>query len=273
MKNKEKLFNSVIKTQKYIKGDVIMYSVTSRIKMIKQPYGGYVKPKDMKVIELNDDINLYEKENIHAILIGLTVDYLSRFSFGTPLKKAFHISLRGASLVNELDYAKGLLNGIIGIDDKSIEKACQLVGYDVAFRAGIAAYKSVKSIKPDKSTISNIKSMLNRCETFNEKYGPIVKDGFTFEGGYTDIISIGDGDFLTKDVLWDFKVSKTNPQSNHTLQLLIYYLMGQKSVHNEFKSIDKIGIFNPRLNKIYLKDIKDISPEVISKVSKNVIGY
>ena len=31
---------------------------------------------------------------------------------------------------------------------------------------------------------------------------------FTFEG-YTSIIDSGDGDFLTEDTLWDFKVFKT----------------------------------------------------------------
>jgi hypothetical protein len=33
-------------------------------------------------------------------------------------------------------------------------------------------------------------------------------DGFTFEGGYTDTVSKGDGDLTTADTLWDFKVSK-----------------------------------------------------------------
>ncbi len=31
-----------------------------------------------------------------------------------------------------------------------------------------------------------------------ETYGPITKYGFDFKGGYTDIIGIGDGDFLLR---------------------------------------------------------------------------
>ena len=56
-------------------------------------------------------------------------------------------------------------------------------------------------------------------------YGPVVKDGFTFDGGYTDIVTAGDGDFLTFDTLWDFKVSIKPPTNANTLQLLMYYIM------------------------------------------------
>nr|WP_240519857.1 hypothetical protein [Bacillus thuringiensis] len=72
-----------------------MVSVTQRISKIKQPRGGYVKPKDFDVIELNDGIVLYEEENIHSALTGLAVDYLTRFTMETSLEKAFRISLIG----------------------------------------------------------------------------------------------------------------------------------------------------------------------------------
>ena len=84
----------------------------------------------------------------------------------------------------------------------------------------------------------------------------LQKDGFTFEGGYTDIVSSGDGDYLTEDTLWDFKVSKEEPKSKYTLQLLMYYIMGCHSIHPEFQKIEKLGIFNPRKTKfIYSQGI------------------
>ena len=49
--------------------------------------------------------------------------------------------------------------------------------------------------------------------------------------------------------------------------------MGQHSIHKEFRSITKLGFFNPRLNKVYTLDVSSISPDVISDVSSNVIGY
>jgi hypothetical protein len=106
-----------------------------------------------------------------------------------------------------------------------------------------------------------------------KKYGPVVKDGFTFEGGYTDIVSTGDGDFMTSDTLWDFKVSNKSPTNVHTLQLLMYYIMGQHSIHKEFRNIRKLGFYNPRLNAVYTLDVSAISSDVINDVSSNVIGY
>ena len=124
-------------------------------------------------------------------------------------------------------------------------------------------YQPVESIEPDTNTIANIRVMINRSLKFIEKYGPVVMDGFTFEGGYTDLVSSGDGDFLTTDTLWDLKVSKNKPTKDHTLQLLMYYLMGKKSIHKEFDSITNLGIFNPRLNCVYLLDINNIDSSII----------
>ncbi len=39
---------------------------------------------------------LNEKEKFHASLIGLAVDYLTRFLMGTSAEEAFKISLQGA---------------------------------------------------------------------------------------------------------------------------------------------------------------------------------
>lgn len=42
------------------------YSVTQRIKSIKQPYGGYLPRKDFVEESLGEGIeDLYDKENIH----------------------------------------------------------------------------------------------------------------------------------------------------------------------------------------------------------------
>lgn len=259
-----------------------MYSVTKRIGMIKQPRGGYINKKNLTVIQLNDGITLNEGENIHASLVGLAVDYMTRFMMGAEREEAFSISLKGAMTLDlftgdkkqsSMKNAVKLLANIEGLDKKSITNACKLAGYDVCFRAGIMGYRPVEEINPDADTIENIMIMINRSLSFWKEYGPITKDGFTFEGGYTDTISTGDGDYLTKDTLWDFKVSKDEPKPKYTLQLLVYYIMGMHSIHKEFKSIKNLGIYNPRMNKVYTIDIGTISKLVIDEVSKEVIGY
>ncbi len=259
-----------------------MYSVTKRIGMIKQPRGGYINKKELTVTQLNDGITLNENENIHASIVGLAVDYMTRFMMGAKREEAFSISLKGAMALDlftrdknqsSMKNAIKLLSDVKGLDNKSITNACKLVGYDVCFRAGIIGYKPIEEINLDKDTIENIVTMINRSISFWSKYGPVIKDGFTFEGGYTDTISAGDGDYLTKDTLWDFKVSKDEPKSKYTLQLLVYYIMGMHSIHKEFKSIKNLGIYNPRINKVYIVSIDMISRSVINEVSKEVIGY
>ena len=250
-----------------------MGSVTNRVKEIIQPYSGYLPVKMFKKNQLTDGNILYDNENIHPSLIGMVVDYLTRFMIGQSLAKSFDISLSGAKLINKLDIAKTLLNKIKGLDDESIINACKLVGFDVCFRSSPAKYVPIERINPDKDTINNIRIMVNRSLSFFEKYGPVTFSELTFEGGYTNIVTSGDGDFMTKDTLWDFKVSNSNITSKHTLQILMYYLLGVHSIHEEYKDLLKLGFFNPRLNVVYLCDISEIDNATMKEVEEKVIGY
>ena len=146
-----------------------MYSVTKRISMIKQPRGGYINKKELVVTQLDDGITLNENENIHASLVGLAVDYMTRFLMGAQKEEAFSISLKGALALDlftgnkkqsSMKNATSLLADIKGLDKKSITNACKLVGYDVCFRAGIIRYKPVEEINPDKDTIENYVTMI-----------------------------------------------------------------------------------------------------------------
>jgi len=277
-----------------------MSSVTGRINEIKQPYGGYLKPSAFKTTVINDGITLNEQENLHASTIGLVIDYFTRFVMGADKREAFEISLKGAKCAEKLgsyfmDEAEALLDGITELNDESIINACKLVTFDVWYRNPIFAFgsKGYEEICPDETTIQNIHTLIQRSASFFEKYEPVTKEGFTFEpvkknekayqnmlesgkgsyGGYTATVQFGDGDFLTADTLWDFKVSKSKPKSKHTLQLLMYWIMGQHSGQEIYKNITKLGIFNPRLNTVYLLDMKEVPETVIKTVEKEVICY
>lgn len=252
----------------------IGYSVTQRLKKVKQPRGGYINPKTMEVIQCGEGIEaLHSEENIRANLIGLAVDYLTRFMSGTPVEEAFKISFMGALIIGEQDKAEELMKDVKGLDDASIINAVKLVGFDICFRVGIMGYRPVDEIQPDAMTIDNVRVMVKRSLNFFNIYGPIVLDGFTFEGGYTEIVSSGDGDFTTSDTLWNFKVSKDKPKKEYTLQLLMYWIMGLHSIHPEFKNIKFLGIYNPRLNCVYRLNVSQIPSEVIAEVSTEVVGY
>ena len=273
-----------------------MASVTARISQITQPRGGYLNPNDLKEIVLSDGITLGD-ENVHASITGMVVDYLTRYMVGKKnglgdkknVSEAFQISIMGYALRSELLGKKAvvqdqknkvdikyLLNRIDGLSDDSIIAACKMTTYDVWFRNPMAAAmsKGPEETNPDKTTINNIRIMVERSLKFWELYGPVVIDGFTFEeDGYTKTVDSGDGDYLTKDTMWDFKVSKSKPTNKHTLQLLMYWIMGQHSKKPEFKNITKLGIFNPRLNVVYTYNVNNVSKETIREIEEEVICY
>lgn len=257
-------------------------SVTQRIKQIRQPRGGYINPKDLKAESLGDGIEaLNPKENVQPTLMGLAVDYMTRFMSETPVEDAFEVSMYGAKILSLLGAkrtredvkASRLMADIKGLDDTSIINALKLSGYDVCVRAGIKGYKPVDEINPDEPTIQNVRTMVERSLHFLDVYGPKVLDGFTMDGGYTDIVSMGDGDFITADTLWDFKVSKMPVKKEYTLQLLMYWRMGLHSIYPEFQDVKYLGIYNPRMNKVYRIATQDIPDDVIVEVEKEVIGY
>lgn len=249
-------------------------SVTRRIKQVHQPYGGYLRGRDLEKIKLGDGIEaLNVEENIRANLVGLSVDYLSRYMTGTSVEKAFQVSLNGATMIGKRNVANGLISKIKNLDDTSIISAVKLVGFDTVFRAGESTYKPIEDINPNQATIENIRTMVMRSQHFFEVYGPKVMDGFNVIGGYTDTVSTGDGDFITRDTLWDFKVSKRPVNKDSTLQILMYWRMGLHSIHPEFKKIKYLGIYNPRMNEVSRIAVADIPKEVIEIVEKEVIGY
>lgn len=259
-----------------------MSSVTQRIKEVKQPWGGYIKPSELCIKQMDDKKKLFENESIHPTLMGIVVDYLTRFmighnigtAFDTAFMGAFNASMMGMKEANVI--ANQLATEIVGLDDNSIVKACMLCQFDVWYRntAGALLAKTYKDINVTTDTIQNIRTMVERSLQFCSEYGPIIEYGFTFEpGGYTETVNTGDGDFLTKDTLWDFKVSKAKPTSKHTLQLLMYYIMGKHSGQSIFKSINSIGIYNPRLNTVYTYDMHRINKELIEEIETSIIRY
>lgn len=46
-----------------------------------------------------------------------------------------------------------------------------------------------------------------------------------------------------------------------------------RSTNKKLHGIQRLGIFNPRLNKVYLLDISNIQLDVMKTAEKDVIGY
>lgn len=280
-----------------------MPTVTRIAEAFEQPYGGFLKPSwfDKRELSHGPCPYPYEDETIGPHTCGLAVDYLTRLILSKEKEKAFSISLRGAKIASSLfasllDQAQEWLNGINGLDNQSIVNACKLVTFDVWYRAPSKALKCFWDYplrEPDKKTIANIRHMVESAILFAEEYGPIIDYEITFEppdgdrsdfekmmktheghfGGYTSAVSAGDGDFLTKDTLWDFKASKKKINKVQTLQLLMYYIMGKHSGQKKYEPITQIGIYNPRKDTVFLLDALQIPKNVFRRVEKYVIEY
>ena len=262
-----------------------MASVTERIGQIKQPYGGHVKLSEFEKVQRDDGVTLNLSENISGSLVGLAVDYLTRLYFtGGDRMKVFSISLRGAvaakmlfGFTDAVDVFKELIVRVTSsYDDESIASVCSLAAFDVYYRNPFAAAHSegYALVKPDTATIHNIRTLTRRSISFFNDYGPVTAIDFTFEpSGYTETVNTGDGDFLTANTLWDMKVYRSRLTSKHTLQILMYWVMGRHSGQEIFKDITKIGLYNPRSNTAYILDTGKIPEGVIKTVEDEIICY
>ena len=251
------------------------YTVTQRIRAIQQPVEGYIPISALSIKQYRDNFSLNSRENIPANYVGLAVDYLTRFRLTDDVQEAFDISILGAKILfhnygmnKEFMYCLELLESVKAGD---IFAAVQLTTYDDVYRAGII---DIPRLSPDAATIENIEIMVNRGVSFLKNSSSEIKTGLTFEGGYTDIVVNGDCDYVTDNSLIDFKVLRGNVTKNHTLQILMYYLLGLNSIHtSEFQKIKWLALFNPRKNVVYYIHVRRISEAVINEVLREVIGY
>lgn len=254
-----------------------MYTVTQRIRQFNQKKP-LLDPRRFDLIDLSDQEDLDEKENIEPYLMGRVVDYLSRFACGVPVEEVFEAARYGSMILSRedpcaLDMYFDLLDQVKCFDNPSIAAACKLAELDTVYRAGAESMHPLDGIEPDEVTAMHIRRLVARAEEFFYRFGPVTKAGFDLYGGYTDTIVNGDGDYLTQDALWDFKVSNYWPTGYDTLQIMVYWRMGLRSVYEEFQDIRHIGIYNPRFNRVWRIATADIESEIVEFVDKKVIGY
>lgn len=257
-------------------------SVTQRIKQVGQPRGGYLNPKTLtKSVLFEDGVLELPNESVHPSLVGLAVDYLTRYMLGDSAEEAFKISLLGlgvcesAGMKEDAEYGRELFRRLSrDLNMTTVDSAIKLCAFDVCVRAGMTGYKSITLINADLYTCSNVALMVKRNLNLFKVYGAPVLNGFVFKGGYTSTVSTGDGDFVTPDTLWELKVSVREPTKEWTLQTLMYWIMGLNSEHYEiFEKVKYLGIVNPRKNVVYRVAVADIPYETIEVVERDVIGY
>lgn len=267
-----------------------MPSVSQVANSTKQPPLGYLPASMFEKIQMDDAQELagMQEENIYHGLVGSAVDSLTRFLRTKDVRKAFDLSFAGATIAQKYcgysydngsyKIAEQLADRILRLDDSAITAACRLVSFNVWTIGNLRVARSSLQpidIKPNAAVIQNIRIMVERGVQFIDKYGPLLRPGFSFADiDCTAKVHCGGGDFLTCDGMWDFKVSKQKTiPSAWRLQILMYYIMSQHSADPLYENVKRIGFFNPRQNVVYQIWTKDIPEETIETVAKNVIGF
>lgn len=249
-------------------------SMVARVHAWHQPPGGLLPVSLFSRRVMDDPMPLHDRvaETVPADIAGLYVDYMTRAMTGSDVRDAFRVPLTGARLVGDGARAERLVSMVDGFFGGSIRAACMLLDYDRASRHGPGGWRP-RRIDVDGPTCWNLSRMVARSLAFLDEYGPVVWRDFRFDGGYTDLITSGDGDFLTCDTLWDFKVSKRPPTPMGTLQVLTYWRMGLHSRYPVYRSIRRLGLWNPRLDTAWLLDVDRIGDGLRGLVDERIIGY
>lgn len=285
-----------------------MATVTQVVKRTVQPAGGYISPKQFELIEyhlkdtpeedLEDTNELIDLsvETTHPTVTGVVVDYLTRAMIDiartgsascTSKSKSLNIINHGAHLKNEMDKFEEEARKIKDLSDESINAMCRLTAYDTYYRSGMEVDPS--TIYADPTTCEHIRLMVQRTlNILSTRDDGMIEFEPTFNGGYSEIVSKGDGDYVSPSTLYDLKVSKNKSiDSKQTLQLAIYLILARRAVlgigiwyptpfmHDRcseyFADVENIAIINPRYNIVYELKINEETEDVLNQIEQNVV--
>ena len=259
-----------------------------------QPYGGYIPTKDLTEEPLTDEPlyrSLLETSCKMGTLtpqsLGLVFDYILRTDLAVmagsdpvdAVLNAFEVSFLGAKLINKIDDALTLGQKIADLYGKKKKKlakiaqvASELVVYDAVFRAG---YYNPDAEPPrvSEGDKNALELMLGATEVYLLEKERLVSLGYGFRALEAEKVAPSDGDILTVDSLIDLKCSIKKPTSKHTLQLILYYILGLHEMSTEFKRLKYLKIVNPRLGQVYSYEISKLDTEDLKTIERDIMGY
>lgn len=246
-------------------------NVTTAIKYINQPRGGYIKHGDFTETWFSghrvDSMIDTGVENLHPTITGLVVDYLTRLNYDkNGAGWVFHISVLGMTLQRlgseKIDSLINTIENTEYLSDDMIKTAVHLVNYDTVVRAGYPV--SEDSIKmPDEITINHIRQLVKRSIIYLDKVGLKECDLHFDKCAFSDVVTKGDAGFMSDTKLIDMKVSKGHRVTKDwSMQLYIYYLLAKRSNIHIYHNISHIAIYNPRLDVEWSLKVDNIDNEI-----------
>ena len=257
-----------------------------------QPHGGFLSPDEMAIESISKEED-YEKKNsilnnlgnISSTSLGLVFDYLFRLEYyldrGKPFmdaaNNAFSIAYKGAMLsgryydLNEL-FEK--LKTYYERRDKNFRNilytSCKIVNYDTIIRCGI--FNSF--FRPPTMTTADAELMNRMLHATKEylKNKNELKFGMEFLAKDFKRIMRSDCDLIADDSLIDFKCLSKKITSKHTLQLIMYYILGIYEEPEIFRNIKYLKIINPKLGLVYSYEISKIDYLKLSLIEEEIMG-
>lgn len=219
------------------------------------------------------------EESLRPTLMGTLIDYLTRIVIYHDLQ-AFNFikSNQAKTLIRQLKKEfKDIDSEHLTIE--KIKLVTRLCCFEHQFRGNENIDPLKENIEIDVKTFAHIKVMLNRVKNFFTKVGYPLSTQYkcliTTPLNEDQVVQIyGDGDYILKNALVDFKVSKNSPKRDYIRQLLIYYVglveseLKKKKIKKE--QIKELIIFNPRLDSFYKIDLDCISTDNLNKVIQNI---
>ena len=223
---------------------------------IEQPEVGHILPKPFEVTSLGDGGDaLNPEENVSLDLVASAVGYMARIMSGESTESVFGFPLFLARRIGGDAFAfeaQHLIDGIDGLDDGSIINALKLSGFGGRFFADSESYRPLEEINPDEVTIQNVRTMVKRLLRFFDAY---------------DVKS------PVSNTLWDLNVSTLRPTEAPPLQSLTGWRERLHSPLTWWHDFKYLGVYNPRLNKVYRISVDDIPDDLINEIDRDVLGY
>ena len=244
-------------------------TITALTNNVKQPRGGYLPVKLFKETHYESENELFPDENGSKSLIGTTVDNMTRILLGVKPDKVFEPASFGMLASKDLNF--DLIYDVIGLDDDSIFKAYQLSFYEQIYRSGFKPTMDFELELPDNHTVENIREMVNRSLLYFKQQNKVTKVGETLSIKCHVGNIHGDYDYLTEDSLVDMKVLTKKISNKHTLQIILYWIVGMKSKKKLFSNVKYLKLYNPRLNVEYSFDLDGLTPDILKSILDEVL--
>lgn len=252
--------------------------------LIEQPYGGYFRKHQTYNFENTEYMDPAD-ETIHGTVMGNLVDILTRYLTFKDL--SWEECLTDVFIGKEIfeKEFKRRKKGIAKLNEtfdkfNSLERTLSRELIDVmtlfTFLSDLYRSGQFESIYPKfmefehlpEKDYQHVVIMFERSHHLINLLKNHCSQMYTdFKVAYDESYCIwGNGDFITNDMIVDFKCYKHNPYNKKNItQQVIYYLLGKNGISNvdiDFNKIKYLSLFDIRRNRLEFINVKDYQKEL-----------